>query len=137
MTHEAPTDVTTGHGVELVYEMLRVFNRSFHGEELAPFPQADEQEQAAATSSYIWVRDHPEMAPSEIHATWLAEMQKQGWSGGERYSEDDKTHPHMREWSDLPPWARRMLFLTSTAVHILSAPIEQVDETLAEGDADD
>jgi hypothetical protein len=125
-------DVSAGVGVEIVYDLLRSFNRTFHNQQIPEFADAEEWEQAAATSSFIYVRDHPELSPPEIHREWLGIMRDQGWEYGEKMDPEARTHPHMRVWEDLPPWARRMLYITVTVVHILAFPIEQVDEVMAD-----
>jgi hypothetical protein len=132
MSDDETRDVSAGQGVEIVYDLLRSFNRTFHNQVLPTFAEAEEWEQAAASSSFVYVRDHPDLSPPEIHAEWLGTMRDQGWEHVEEMDAEKRTHPHMVPWDELPPWARRMLYITVTVIHILAFPIEDVDQVMAQ-----
>ena len=123
-------DVETGVAVEIVYSILRSFNRSFHKVDLPAYEEANETEQAAAIQSYSWLKNNPEMPAPQVHEEWRKAMAGEGWDYGSEFSEENHTHPHLAPWGELPPWAKRMIYLTSTTVHVLSADIEDVEEAM-------
>lgn len=130
MSSETQLDVTDAQGVAINYATLRAFNEHFHRAFLPPFDRASDEEQAAATSSYIWVRDHPEATARQMHTDWIEQMISIGWKPGERFSEEDRIHPHMKPWEELPRWARRMLHLTISQIHILSADFADLESVM-------
>lgn len=134
MKNEMALDVTDAQGVAINYATLRAFNEHFHRAFLPPFERASDEEQAAATSSYIWVRDHPEVSARQMHTDWIEQMVAMGWKAGPEFSEDDQVHPHMKPWEELPRWARRMLHLTIAQIHILSAEFEELETVMGGAD---
>jgi RyR domain len=49
-------------------------------------------------------RRHPGVTPEGLHGAWVLRRQAQGWVHGPDKSFNDKTHPCLVKYEDLPPY---------------------------------
>ena len=106
----------------IVYEVARAYQRICHRVDLPPWEDLPEENTAEAMESFMVIVDNPELTTREIYENWRAEAKERGLP--------EKLTRH--EFRDLPEGERRMLYATTTLNHILSAPLEVLDETLDE-----
>jgi hypothetical protein len=69
----------------------------------------DEVGQDIKDSCFIGVGrvvDNPEVTNEELHDSWIKTKESQGWKYGEVRSEEDKLHPCMVPYSELPEFQR-------------------------------
>ena len=45
---------------------------------------------------------HPNMEPRQMHETWREDMETAGFTYGDKYSEEGKTHPSLLPYDNLP-----------------------------------
>lgn len=54
-----------------------------------------------------YVLEHPNMTAEDNHKLWMQEKPKQGYSYGKKLSVEDKTHPSLILFNDLPDVEKR------------------------------
>jgi hypothetical protein len=60
---------------------------------------ATQSEYITAINSYL---SNPNLTPETVHDTWVEFMVDSGWSPGAFIDPDDKTHPNLVSYTDLP-----------------------------------
>jgi hypothetical protein len=129
MSATAQTDLTMDQVAGIVYSMIDAYNVIVDGEE----PRnrwflLDEDEQAAAITACIALRDAPEITPEANHQNWVTVMEEKGWHYGEDLDYEAQTHPNMVPFDRLPDPAKRCSYAMRALVLTLSLPIEDVIE---------
>lgn len=54
-----------------------------------------------------WALENPEATPEDNHINWMNYKQRQGWVYGEKLDMEDKTHPSLVPFKDLPDVEKR------------------------------
>lgn len=76
--------------------------------------EAPEEQRHSAYNGVIRALNNPDVTPEEMHESWMAEKEKEGWTFGNRKDADAKTHPCLLPYHQLHAndRAKDHLFLT-------------------------
>jgi len=75
--------------------------RRIIGEEPMQWVEMDERRRQGLVEAAHKAAIHRWLSPAEAHSDWVISMTEQGWSYGP-YNPDEKTHPNMQPWENLP-----------------------------------
>jgi len=65
---------------------------------------------------------HPMIAPAQLHNLWMQKKLEDGWHYGETKDAEQKTHPCLKPWRELPVAERLKDVLFIQVVTALSKP---------------
>lgn len=77
-----------------------------HGERQPSWEDAEEWQRKSAALGVAAVRTNPSISPAELHAAWMKQKIEDGWTWGPRKSPEEKTHPCLVPYEDLPEHQR-------------------------------
>lgn len=83
------------------HEMNRVFNRLMGDTSYPVWEQAPEWAKNTARYSVIAIAEH-DYTPTQLHESWVAEKRAQGWILGNKKDFDNKIHPCLVPYAELP-----------------------------------
>lgn len=94
------TDIDTI--AELCHEANRIFCES-HGDDSQPeWKDAPDWQVKSARSGVIHLMTNKNAVPRDSHVNWLKDKEADGWVYGETKDTDNKTHPCMVPYEELP-----------------------------------
>lgn len=92
-------------------------------DEIPEWADAPEWMVSATKDSVVSVLEHLGMSASAQHEQWMAAKLKDGWAFGAKKDPDDKTHPLLIQFEDLPE-VERMKDTLINAIVVALAEIE-------------
>ena len=78
---------------------------------------APEWQRSSALNGVRFHGENPDAGPEHSHEQWLAEKEKEGWVYGEVKDEEEKTHPCMVPFEELPVKQQAKDFIFRAVVH--------------------
>jgi len=110
---------------KVAYEVDRAY-RSALGEKDIPEWDKAPSEMKKKMMEGVAFRKGNQTPPNEIHNNWILFMTDKGWKYGETYNEEEKTHPNMIPFSDLPEEQKAKDHIFGAIVNSLAAIIPEV-----------
>lgn len=83
------------------YENHRIFCEAMGDQSHVPWEFLHDDLKAVARHATVGIATHDHNA-ERSHQAWVDLKRSQGWNFGQKKSEQDKTHPCLVEWRDLP-----------------------------------
>lgn len=123
---------------EVCHEANRAYCKAI-GEDvplaLVPWDESPEWQKEAVIRGVILIDLKPESTAEDLHKSWVAEMQADGWVFGNELDRTKKYHPLMVYFDELPhnQRVRDQIFL-AIAGTALRQPDDYQDEKLADDD---
>ncbi len=105
----------------------REYSRAFGDKGIPNWDNATEEQRHSTRFGVAMVLDHPYVTPRELHESWLATYQKNGWRHGEVTDREAKTHKDLLPFDELPPEVR-MKDVLFRAVVLINAGIDIPEE---------
>jgi hypothetical protein len=103
------------------HEANRAYALSIGENPTVVFPPWDEAPEAIRQSALVGVRHALDGAtPEQLHESWCQTKRQDGWTYGPVKDLEQKTHPCLVEYSDLPQEQRRKDRLFQAVVHALT-----------------
>lgn len=108
----------------IVHEAHRNAGRALgHRPLLAPWMAMDERYKDGMIALVLDIRLNPERTPRQNHDAWCAEGRKRGFTWGETFDLEAKTHPSLVPYQQLPRAMRIREKLTHAIVGVLGPEI--------------
>lgn len=87
---------------EACHEATKVISEQILSEEKKEWKTVSSDAKARLINAVRRAIDDKVTDPAIAHANWITDMEKEGWQYGEEFSEENKTHPCMVEYAQLP-----------------------------------
>lgn len=84
------------------HEANRVYCESLGDETQLPWHEAPEWQRESAVAGVRSLLRSPAMSPKQQHAAWCESKRRAGWKYGDRKDAEQKTHPCLVEYAQLP-----------------------------------
>ena len=85
------------------HEANAAYSRSIGDNSQPTWAEAPQWQKDSAVAGVRMHFDNPDASPRDSHQSWLTHKEADGWVWGEVKSPEDKTHPCMVPYDDLPP----------------------------------
>lgn len=89
------------------HEVNRIYCESIGDNSQPVWEEAPEWQKTSAMTGVIYLTENPGASPENSHESWLAEKIRTGWRYGPEKDAEQKTHPCMVPYEDLPEDQRR------------------------------
>lgn len=98
----------------IAHQVNRAYCQSIGDHSQSPWNEAEEWQRKSAVDGVIKIIEEPEMTPKESHETWMNDKIRDGWVYGAVKDSEQKTHPCLVPYEDLPSKdiVKDYLFLT-------------------------
>jgi hypothetical protein len=110
--------------IEKVARVAHEANRAFcvaTGDDSQPsWDEAPEWQKGSARAGVKFCVVNPNAPPSANHESWLEQKRRDGWVYGATKSAEDKTHPCIVPYDELPVEQRAKDYLFRAVVHALA-----------------
>lgn len=97
--------------VEQIAQVAHEANRAYCltiGDDSQPsWDEAPYWQRESAVAGVQFHLDNPDSTPEDSHLSWVRQKEIDGWTVGEVKDPDQKTHPCMVPWSELPEEQRK------------------------------
>ncbi len=103
--------LTNNEIAKLAHEANRALFRAFGDDSQPPWSDAPGWQKKSALNGVVFVRKNPNAPPSWSHENWLKEKKADGWTYGDVKDPDNKRHPCMVPFAELPPHQKAKDFL--------------------------
>ena len=111
--------------IETIAKVAHEVNAAFclaHGDTSQPsWEDAPDWQKRSAINGVVFHSQNPNAGPSRSHDNWLAEKEADGWVYGEEKNAEEKTHPCMVPFEELPVEQQAKDYLFRQVVHSLIA----------------
>jgi hypothetical protein len=87
---------------ESCHEVTKVLSEQVLSEDKKEWKLIDSKAKARMINAVQRAIEKKITDPAIAHEDWMADMIKEGWTHGEEYSEENKTHPCLVHYADLP-----------------------------------
>lgn len=104
---------------EICHAANRAYCRTLGDTSILPWEKAPNWQRKSAVSGVQYALGHPEAAPEDMHAEWLRHKLEDGWQFGETKNADEKEHPCIVPYSELPEEQRKKDALFNAVVNAL------------------
>ena len=94
--------MNTAQIARVTHEANRAYCFGFRDYSQAPWNDAPDWQRDSAMNGVQGIIDGRITKPEQSHEGWLAEKTQAGWVYGEEKNEDNKTHPCMVPYHELP-----------------------------------
>lgn len=118
---ELPADLDSI--VRVVHEAVRAYKQSLGEAVPPPWDEAPDWMRESTHAAVLAGIEDPQAPPSAQHEAWLAEKKAAGWRYGPVKDPQEKTHPCMVPYEQLPDSERRKDALVQGVVDALGGPI--------------
>lgn len=91
------------------YQVVRAFEASSNKVKISKIPtfnKLSDIQKDHLCKAVEMLKSNERMYASSIHDSWINNMIANGWTYGEEFSEESKTHPDMIDYRSLPPLQR-------------------------------
>jgi hypothetical protein len=88
---------------KVCHEVNRAYCESLGDISQSIWNVAPKWQKDAAIAGVLFHIQNPAAGPEASHEAWMAKRIENGWAYGEAFSEQDKTHPCMVPFAELPP----------------------------------
>ena len=86
----------------IAHEANRAYCRTIGDRSQPPWDDAPEWQRDSAVAGVEATLADPDRTPEESHAGWMAQKQKDGWRYGHTKDPENKRHPCMVPYDELP-----------------------------------
>jgi hypothetical protein len=107
----------------VLHEVLRAHNAAHGDASLPPWEQAYDWQIEASLKAVEFHRQHPDASPAAIHDAWVAQKHATGWVYGPEKDADQRTHPMMVPYDDLPPHEQAKDHIAAALVRALVSDV--------------
>lgn len=121
---------------QVAHEANRAYCLTLGDDSQPPWEEAPGWQRESAINGVQYHLDNPEANAQDSHMNWVREKEADGWIVGEVKDEDQKTHPCMVPWNELPEKQRRKGSLFIAVVRAL-APSHRAEAVPEEADQAD
>lgn len=106
------------------------------GETPVAWPSADEAVRASTIAGVQYHLENPDVTPEQSHEAWMKYRIAQGWQLGPVKDVENKIHPNLVAYADLPVLERAEDHVFRSAVHALKdLPLEGIEKVSVNMDA--
>lgn len=102
------------------HEINREYCRALGDDSQPAWEEAPDWQVQSAIEGVAFHLANPDAGPEASHANWLETKRAGGWEWGEVKDPEQKTHPCMVPFDELPPEQRAKDFLFRATVHALA-----------------
>lgn len=95
---------------EIAYETNVLYANAIGKKEPGWAKMKKDDKQMAINDAQFYA-DNPSSLPDALHNVWLREMEENGYQYGEQEDGDEKTHPHVIPYEQLPDYHRKQATL--------------------------
>lgn len=95
-------EVLVAHAAKMAHEVNRAYCQHLGDDSQVPWSKAPEHVQQSAINGVLNLQLNPQFGPAEMHTRWCKFKKDDGWKHGEKKDENEKTHPCLVPYSDLP-----------------------------------
>lgn len=103
------------------YEVNRAYCQALGDNSQPPWDDAPEWQRKSVISGVNFHLGHPEAGPEASHNSWLAEKERDGWIFGETRDAEEKTHPCIVPFEQLPVEQQAKDFIFRAIVHAIKS----------------
>ena len=98
----------------VAHQVNRAYCQSIGDHSQRPWDEAEAWQRESAIAGVIKVIDEPDTTPKDSHEAWMLEKIKGGWTYGAVKDSQQKTHPCLVPYEDLPSKdiAKDYIFIT-------------------------
>lgn len=100
----------------ICHEVNRGYCAALGDHSQMPWEAAPGNIQESARSGVLHLMMNPEATPEEMHTVWCEYKKKDGWTYGPEKDLEQKTHPCLVDYKDLPQEQRVKDYLFSSVV---------------------
>lgn len=108
----------------IVHEANAAYCRSVGDFSQPTWANAPRNIQSSAVDNVMFISKNPELPPSASHENWLAFKEADGWVHGYTKDADNKTHPCMVPYEELPDSQKIKDALFHAIVHVFLDELE-------------
>jgi hypothetical protein len=104
------------------HEANRALCRAFGDDSQLAWEDAPAWQRDSALAGVRFHVKHPDATPSASHENWLKDKVAEGWSYGPEKLPDEKKHPCMLPFDQLPPQQQAKDYLFQAICHAIRQP---------------
>ncbi|NUW71400.1 hypothetical protein HOP38_02600 [Vibrio mediterranei] len=104
---------------QVCHEINRAFCASIGDDSQPEWDKAPDWQKMSAINGVNFHLENPDADPADSHKNWMEEKIADGWKYGEEKNEEEKTHPCLVEYEELPSEQRCKDHLFKQTVHSL------------------
>jgi hypothetical protein len=86
----------------VAHEVNRAYCEHLGDDSQQPWSEAPQWVRDSALAGVVAHAERSDITPAQSHSLWMAHKQAEGWAYGEIKDENEKTHPCMVPYADLP-----------------------------------
>ena len=105
---------------KVCHEVNRAYCQALGDNSQPAWEDAPDWQKSSAVNGVEYHVAHPEAGPQHSHECWLAEKRAAGWKWGPEKSVNEKEHPCMVPFDELPKEQQAKDFIFRAVVHALS-----------------
>ena len=107
---------------EFCHEVNRSYCKMVGDTPQVPWDELPQELKASVITAIRYVQESPNVTPKEMHEKWMDDKKKNGWKFGDDKDIENKKHPCMRPFEELPIWQKHKddLFIHSARTAIYS-----------------
>lgn len=94
---------TVEHIAQVAHEANRAYCRTIGDFSQPSWDNAPEWQRESAIAGVVFLQDNPDATPADSHASWLTLKEAEGWQYGLVKDPEQKLHPCMLPYNELPP----------------------------------
>lgn len=87
---------------EAAHEVNRAYCRALGDYSQPPWSEAPKWQRESAVAGVTGIVRHPDRTPEESHENWCLNKREAGWRYGEDKDPEEKTHPCLVGYEELP-----------------------------------
>ncbi|MBR0664487.1 hypothetical protein GXW71_08995 [Roseomonas hellenica] len=103
------------------HEVIRAYCASLGDLSQPTWEDAPDWQRQSAIRGVLFAQANPGAGPAAIHDGWMEEKRCAGWKHGPQLAPEQKEHPCLVPYDDLPPEERTKDYLFLAVVRALSA----------------
>jgi RyR domain len=111
------------------HELIRAYCWAIEDYSKKSWVDAPDWQKDSTRAGVKFIKEYPNVNHQDLHASWLDHKVKNGWVYGEVVNEEDKTHPCIMPYGDLPEEQRlKDELFRSTALTLLKYEGEEEEQ---------
>jgi hypothetical protein len=110
------------------HEINRIYCLHLGDISQSEWADAPQWQKESAREGILAILENPKMMPDDQHALWMAEKLKNGWIYGKEKNEENKTHPCLVPYEQLPFAQRAKDMIFGSVVRGLASHFGLIEE---------
>ena len=104
---------------EVCHEVNKAYCELIGDDSQVSWEEAPQWQKDSAYNGVVYHAENPDSRPSDSHENWMKEKIENGWVYGEVKDPENKTHPCIVEYDELPPEQKTKDYLFLSIVRAL------------------